>query len=333
MTVVAIAEDYIVRAATLDDAETATTLFNACHRALTGGDSHTVEDVRRMWQAPGFHLETDTRLVCTPDGRLVGYASVRHAEPHVLVHVWTRVHPDYVDQGISAVLLRWAEGRARQAIPLAPAEARVFMAHGGLSTDEALWAALREAGFEQARRFWDMLIEMDEAPPAPQWPDGLTVRAMVRGQDERAIVHAVRESFRDHWGYIERPFEEEFEQVMHLLDHNADFDPSLWFLALDGNEIAGVCLCSSKTNEDPHKGWVNSLGVRRPWRRQGLGLALLRHAFAEFFRRGTHKVGLGVDAQSLTGATRLYEKAGMHVQRQLHLYEKELRPGVDLSTS
>ena len=39
-----------------------------------------------------------------------------------------------------------------------------------------------------------------------------------------------------------------------------------------------------------------------------------------------------MDAHSLTGATRLYEKAGMHMQRQSAVYEKELRPGVNLST-
>ena len=44
------------------------------------------------------------------------------------------------------------------------------------------------------------------------------------------------------------------------------------------------------------------------------------------------KVGLGVDGASLTGATRLYEKAGMHIFRQFDAYEKDLRPGEDLST-
>jgi hypothetical protein len=42
-------------------------------------------------------------------------------------------------------------------------------------------------------------------------------------------------------------------------------------------------------------------------------------------------VGLGVDADSLTGATRLYEKAGMHVVRELATYEKELRAGEELA--
>ena len=98
------------------------------------------------------------------------------------------------------------------------------------------------------------------------------------------------------------------------------------------DEIAGFCLCRKEAYEDPDMGYVNILGVRRPWRRRGLGMALLQHAFAEFYRRGQQRAGLGVDAGSLTGATRLYERAGMHVARQFDTYEKMLRPGEDIST-
>ena len=79
-------------------------------------------------------------------------------------------------------------------------------------------------------------------------------------------------------------------------------------------------------------GWVDTLAVLRPWRRKGLGMALLLHSFGEFYRRGRRKVGLGVDSQNLTGAARLYERAGMHVARQYISYQKELRAGKELST-
>ena len=105
------------------------------------------------------------------------------------------------------------------------------------------------------------------------------------------------------------------------------FDPALWFLALDGDEIAGVVLCYAPEEEDI--GWVGQLAVRRPWRRRGLGPALLRHAFGEFYQRGRPAVGLGVDAANPSGATRLYERAGMRVVRQFDAYEKELRAGRD----
>jgi ribosomal protein S18 acetylase RimI-like enzyme len=91
-----------------------------------------------------------------------------------------------------------------------------------------------------------------------------------------------------------------------------------------------MALCSSFLGNNPDLGFVNTLGVRRPWRRRGLGEALLQHAFGEFYRRGRKQVGLGVDASSLTGATRLYEKVGMHVAQQVDLYELELRPGKEL---
>lgn len=97
---------------------------------------------------------------------------------------------------------------------------------------------------------------------------------------------------------------------------------------MDGDEIAGVALCA---DEKESGGWVHSLGIRRAWRRRGLALTLLQHAFADFVNRGIYKVFLGVDAQSLTGATRLYERAGMRVMlRSIH-YEKELRGGRELS--
>jgi mycothiol synthase len=64
------------------------------------------------------------------------------------------------------------------------------------------------------------------------------------------------------------------------------------------------------------------LGVRRRWRRRGLGLALLLQSFTDFRRRGATRVGLGVDAESPTGAVSLYEQAGMQVVRRNDAYEK-----------
>jgi ribosomal protein S18 acetylase RimI-like enzyme len=51
---------------------------------------------------------------------------------------------------------------------------------------------------------------------------------------------------------------------------------------------------------------------------------LLLQAFKEFRARGFREVGLGVDAASLTGATRLYESVGMRVTAQFDIYEKQL---------
>ena len=94
-------------------------------------------------------------------------------------------------------------------------------------------------------------------------------------------------------------------------------------VAWDGNEIAGF----SQNRFRKGIGWIATIAVRRPWRKRGLGLALLLHSFGEFYKRGMATIGLGVDASNLTGATRLYQRAGMHVASEFALYEKELRAG------
>ena len=325
--------EYILRPATLDDLEATVAMFNASSRALIGADEFDVENYRNEWQMPGLNLETDIQVVAAPDGPIVGCIEVWDlSDPHVRVNVWGRVHPEHQGRGIGSAMVHWAEKRARQALLKAPEGTRVVMTSGVISADTAADDLFGQAGFSLIRHGWRMRIDMDAPPPAPEWPAGITVRTLVVGQDERATVQAVRDSFRDHWGYVERPFEDDLNLWTHFMNNDKDFDPSLWFLAMDGDEIAGVSLCWPKTPEDPDMGWVGTLGVLRPWRRKGLGLALLRHSFSEFYRRGKRKVGLGVDASSLTGATRLYERAGMHVYRQYNTYEKELRPGIDLST-
>ena len=150
--------------------------------------------------------------------------------------------------------------------------------------------------------------------------------------EARAIYQAYRDSFRDHRGYVEEPFETGFRRWRHVNEEDPDFDPTLWFVALDGARIAGFAICKPTTTDDPDAGWIHQLGVPRDWRRQGLGHALLLHCFGAFYRRGKARAALMVDATSLTGATRLYEKAGMHVVRQHVTYQQELRPGRDLST-
>jgi ribosomal protein S18 acetylase RimI-like enzyme len=230
--------------------------------------------------------------------------------------------------------MQWGIQRARRALAAAPAEARVGLGIETLSVQSAAQKLFEDHGFKLVRHILRMTIELEAAPEDAVWPEGITVHGMRRGQDERRVIQAFRESFSDHWGYVETPFEDTFERWMNYIDDNPDFDADLWFIAEENGVIAGISLCWEKSFGDPNLGWVGTLGVLRPWRRRGLGMALLHHSFARLYERGQRKVGLGVDAQSLTGATRLYEKAGMHsdLQHQMSVFELELRPGIDFST-
>lgn len=325
MTVMAL-EGLITRAASRADAESVVDLLNACAVAELGAPDTKLETLLMEWSGPGRDLANDTFLVTTPEGQVVGYADIYDRVPY---RIWSfgRVHPDFRGRGIGAHLIHLAETAAQRAIPRAPANARVTLSQSILHQNTAAGELLRQNGYNLVRHFWRMVIDLDSPPPAPVWPEGITVRTMMRGQDDRAVHEAIHDSFSDHWGYVAWPFEE-FE---HYMLGDPQFDPSLVFLAMDGNQVAGLSFCFPRIDEDPDMGWVGDLGVRRPWRRMGLGLALLQHSFGEMYRRGRKRAGLGVDTESLTGATRLYERAGMRVARQYDRYEKELRPGEELS--
>lgn len=326
--------EFTVRPATMADLETAVALFNAASLAQTGREEFNVADIRSEWQTEDFHLDRATRVVVAPNGELAGYVEVwdTSAVP-VSPWVWGRVAPQYEGLGIGTFLLAWAELRCGEALARVPATARVVMRAGALSTHEPSKALLAGYGLTPTRSFWTMHIKLDEEPAAAVLPPGIRIISLPDRNDLRAVCRATTDAFRDHWGFVEKPEEDELRHWQQWVTHDHLFDPTLWFLAMDGEEIAGVSLCRTSSYEDPEMGWVNTLGVRRPWRRSGLGLALLQHSFGALYQRGRRKAGLGVDADSLTGATRLYEKAGMYVARQFINYEKELRPGVDLRRS
>jgi hypothetical protein len=95
-----------------------------------------------------------------------------------------------------------------------------------------------------------MVIEMEAPPPSPQWPEGITPSTFAANPDDCALTLAVRDAFKDHWGYVESPIEEELDRWRYRTAHDPDFDPSLWFLAMDKKEIAGVSMCWPKAHED-----------------------------------------------------------------------------------
>jgi mycothiol synthase len=244
--------------------------------------------------------------------------------------MWGRVDPDYEDLGIGTWLMHWAEQRALRELPNLPAELRFAPRVGTFREAQKPKRLFDDLGYQHIRDSYHMLIEMDALVPEPVFPEGITLRSYNVETDAALVYRAVEDSFRDHFGFVEQPFEEGLKRFRHFWE-DEDSDPTLMFLAVDGEEIAGINLCRPHSFDDPEIGWVGTLGVRRPWRKRGLGLALLRHSFNEFYRRGKHKVGLGVDAQNLTGALRLYESAGMHIHQVFDLYEKELRPGMEIS--
>ena len=259
---------------------------------------------------------------------MVGYVEAwTTTKPPVHPWIWGRVHPDYEGLGIGSWMLGWAEEHILPAMDELSPDLRFAPRVGIYAQSRESKKLFDDFGYHYLRSSYRMRINLEVPPQPPTWPKGLAIRTYDPETDLSAVYRTDQDVFRDHFGFIEEPYDEGLARFKHHMTEYEEFDPSLWFVAWDGDEVAGICLCRPHSFEDPEIGHVSVLGVRRPWRKRGLGLALLYHSFGEFYRRGTPVISLGVDAANPTGATRLYQKAGMHIAAEYVSYEKELRPG------
>jgi mycothiol synthase len=308
-----VADGYELRPPRRADADAVVDALNEHSLALHGVAEMSRDEMLTWFDAPNLDLERDARIAVLEDGCVVGYADVSDDNlEHRRYWLDVRMRPGYYGSQLLASLeRRIAETAGPEAI------VRGFFSEA----DEGARRLYDDAGFRLVRHSLRMRSDLDGDIPEPVWPQGIGVRTF-EPEGERSVYEAHMESFADHWEFTKMPFDE----WRHWL-FRPPFDPSVWFLACDGDEIAGICLCRPEETGEPDMGWVSVLGVRPRWRRRGLALALLRHAFAEFDRRGKATVGLGVDAENTTGAVRLYERAGMRIVRRYDIVEKPVRVG------
>ena len=295
-----------LRALTPDDAPAVAELIAA--RDAADLDQHdpdfTADELRDWWASRGDDLAERAWIALDGDCA-VGFAKLHVEGDCAELEDDSCVHPGWRGRGIGARLLEQLE---QWAVRNDSARVRV----GVVAADGR--ALLEERGYELVRHFWRMEIAQTAAPAPAAAVDGVELRAYRPGLDDRGLHAAVQEAFEDHWDHTPQPFEE----WLSGRTSRGDYDPTLWVLAEADGEIAGAALAFGSRDF----GWVLDLGVRRPWRGRGLGHALLLGAFGGLYRRGFTRVGLEVDAANETGATRLYERAGMRLTRQYDWYER-----------
>ncbi len=293
------------RPATQKDAAAVAALVAADEAVLLGRPSRIGEvDVLDWWNRT--ELASDSWLL-EEGGKLVGAGwSEARGELGMFVGI---VAQGAKGRGLGGALADLGESRVRVA---GSARAQTWT----LAPDSAARELFQDRGYREVRRFYGMAIELVDPPAAPVLPDGLTLDVF-RTVEARAFHAALGEAFEDHWEHHPTPFDQWWEEKQRA----PGFDPTLWFVVRAGGELAAT------VRNDPDReggGYVGALGVRRPWRGRGLGRALLLQTFGEFHRRGVTRVTLGVDAESPTGATRLYESVGMTVDSETVVFEKAL---------
>ncbi|MFL5457845.1 MAG: GNAT family N-acetyltransferase [Myxococcales bacterium] len=287
------------------DAAAVSEVVVALESSLYGESTFSQADLEAEWSE--LDLEQDVRVVRDADS-VVGYGAVR--ERGELWRVEGYVHPDALGRGIGTRIATELEQDARR-------HGARRVQNGALEADDAARRLLGSLGYGAVRVFRELRMTLEAPPPAPGWPDGLRIVPFHPEHDARQFHAANEEAFADHWEHTPRDFESWARR--HLQDER--FDPTLWCVVRAGDEIVAGSICTGDTYGG---GFVHALFTRRPWRRQGVGTALLRDSFGRFWERGERRVGLAVDAASVTGAFRLYERAGMAPVLGWVMYEKEL---------
>jgi len=271
------------------DAEAVASLFGEAF-----GDARRLDaEEIRSW-IDNSELKPEYLRVLEVAGRVVGYGDI-----------WPQgevVALDVAAPGHWGTFFEWAEGTARAR---GIGRTRVFT-----PAEHELAAFAERRGYRLWRSSYTM--EADLPVEGPNVPAGIELRAYRPDVDAEAVRLAENEAFAGD------PFHHDVtpESFAEFYLKSRGFEPGLWLLGWDGDQLAGFVLAYSEHVGDPGLGWVGTLGVRPAWRRRGLGEALLRASFASLSERGFKRVGLGVDTENVAGALRLYERVGMRPVRR-----------------
>ena len=320
----ALPDGFHLRVPVAADAERVAALANAETIAALGFTDTTADELRTAWTRPEETEGPRDAVVEDATGAIVGYLSL-HVDPvehEAFGFLVTMLEPP---PGLPAAMLCELEERAAWWHRRAGASGTVRI---GTLDAPGVWPdTLEAAGYRQMRRLFLMRRSLADAPEAPVWPDGIVLAPFDRAADARAVHAALADAFRDDFG----PPYEPFEQWSHstLEQPSMEFADDLVLVARAGGEVAGVLVAAARAAESPDAGYVAELGVRRAFRRRGLGRALLLESFARLRALGRAEVVLHVDAASQTGATSVYRAAGMREER---MYANWRRPTPDAAS-
>ncbi|HEY8018671.1 MAG TPA: GNAT family N-acetyltransferase [Actinomycetota bacterium] len=305
---------YRSRAAARDDLDALVGLFQAADVADVGFADPARDEIYETWAQPWFDLAKDSLLVEAPDGAIAAYSETVAKDATVDVFVFAKIHPDHRGRGIGAFVAAATEARAAELIP---AGVTAPLRNGFPSTDDRAIALFAGRGYAHVRSFWHMERPLEGLEAPPPEPDGITIRPAAAGEDERISWALLEEAFAEHFGY--QPLT--FDEWLAMWSGFPGYDPTWVLLAFEGDEPVGISIVLP--SEDG-VAWVGELGVLKPWRRHGIGMALLQRSFAFIASKGYSTVRLGVDTQNTTGATHLYERAGMTVRREYRVVERSV---------
>ena len=240
---------------------------------------------------------------------------------------WIYLHfgfllPEWRRMGIGCAMLRYNQNHLCEIAAEHKNGVPRYFESFASDTQAASEDLLLSEGFKAVRHGFEMVRPLSEPIADKQLPDGLEVRP-VTPEQYRAVWDAFQEAFQDHWGYSPAK-EEDYERWLN----ESIFQPELWQVAWDGDQVAGMVLnfLVEAENEEYNRkrGYTEFICVRRPWRKLGVATALITSSMKMFKEMGMTEAGLGVDTQNLSGALRLYESLGFRQVKRHTTYRKPM---------
>jgi mycothiol synthase len=310
-----------------DDLEAVAALFNAVDEADGIDDRHDATGLAQWYAHADTWDPLRDVLLAEVDGTLIGYGKVHWIDDNDggrnFAH-WGAVHPAWRRRGLGRAILRANQRRLREiAASHEPLDGLVRRFDSwAAETQRGAVALLESEGFATARYFFEMLRPGLDAGVIVEFPlpEGLEVRPVLP-EHHRAIWAADVEAFADHWGSIPSS-----EEAFRRFFSGPDFQPELWRVAWDGDEVAGqvnnMVMRELNAQTGSRRGLLAGVSVRRPWRGRGLARALVSQSLVAFRGIGMTDAVLGVDADNPTGALGVYEANGFVVHQRERAFRK-----------
>jgi len=300
-------------------------VFNAC-KDVDGVDyTMTSENISHHYE----HLERSdpfTDLIFVEiDNKVIGYGRVgwypEDAGDRIYYGLgW--VIPTWRRKGIGTAILKFIEHRSREIAADHPQGSKKYYQNDHNNERGDVAHLLKNNRYKEVRWGYEMARLIAEPLPEVSLPEELVVRPVPKNR-YRDLFDAQNEAFRDHWGHVEAT-EEDFQRFLS----DPTFNPSLWKVAWDQDQVAGMVLnyVSEEENSEYQRkrGYTEYISVRRPYRRQGLARCLLVMSIKMFQEIGMEETALGVDAQNPNHALSLYEGVGYKVNKKFITYRKPL---------
>jgi mycothiol synthase len=324
MTMVIGGTEVTFRTGTADDWDAIAGIVNAARRADDLAEVRTGESLADEYRDTDFLVFARDSLLAEVDGRVVGWAlGFLIVRDGVLTgETFGDVHPDWRRRGIGGAIFDRLRERLATEAAADPRPGHRELRTYCMEVETGDIALYRDRGYVPIRFGFEMRRYLTGSLPEIPLPDGLLVRPPVEAE-YRAVFDADDEAFGDHWGHRtadEADFQARF--------YGSEMDPSLFLVAWDGDQVAGVVMNSIFADENAElgvrRGWLEHVSVRRPWRGRGVAKALCAASFRLLRDHDLDEAWLGVDASNPTGALQLYEGLGFAVVRRWYAFGRPM---------